>query len=57
MKGEKMSYNELFWLSYFNPIKMHMNHPMHNLMLGVAEHVFKMWVKLGYLNNVCLMNK
>ena len=44
-------YSELFRLPYFDPIKMHVIGPMHNLMLGVAKHIFKIWINLGYLND------
>ena len=37
-------YSELFRLSYFDPIRMHVIDPMHNLLLGTAKHMFKTWL-------------
>ena len=37
-------YSVLHQLEYFDPIRFHVVDPMHNLLLGVAKHVFKLWV-------------
>ena len=44
-------YSELFRLPYYDPIRMHVIDPMHNLLLGVAKHAFMIWVDTGLLND------
>ncbi|XP_066924647.1 uncharacterized protein [Clytia hemisphaerica] len=44
-------YSELFRLPYFDPIKMHVVDPMHNLFLGIAHHVFDTWVETGTIQS------
>lgn len=43
-------YNEVFRLEYFDPILMHVIDPMHNLMLGVAKHIFIFRVDFGFIS-------
>ena len=38
-------YSVLLQLEYFNPIKMHVIDPMHNLLLGTAKHAMEVWLK------------
>ena len=42
-------YSQLFKLPYFDPIESHVVDPMHNLLLGTAKHVFKVWLEKGIL--------
>ena len=43
-------YSLLLELPYFDPIRFHVIDPMHNLLLGTAKHMMKVWTKLGILN-------
>ena len=43
-------YSELFRLCYYDPIAMHVIDPMHNLLLGTAKHIFKVWIIKGFLD-------
>ena len=43
-------YSELFRLEYFDPIRMHVIDPMHNLLLGTGKHMFKVWMQTGVIN-------
>ena len=47
-------FSQLFKLPYFDPILMHVIDPMHNLMLGVAKHTFKVWIELGVISETQL---
>ena len=40
-----VSYSQFFKLPYFDPIISHVVDPMHNLLLGTAKHVFKVWLE------------
>ena len=42
-------YSCLLELEYFDPVKFTAIDPMHNLFLGTAKHVFKLWIKNNYL--------
>ncbi|XP_016126125.1 uncharacterized protein [Sinocyclocheilus grahami] len=42
-------WSELFRLSYYDPIRFVVIDPMHNLLLGTARHVFRLWTELGIL--------
>ena len=53
-KEHGVRYSELFQLSYFKPVTMHLIDPMHNLFLGVAKHTFMTWVDMGILNSIKL---
>lgn len=41
----------LLELPYFDTIRMHLIDPMHCLFLGVAKHVWKLWLNHGLLTN------
>ena len=43
-------YSELFRLSYYDPVRMHVVDPMHNLLLGISKHVYATWVEQEILN-------
>ena len=43
-------YSYLFELPYYDPVRMHVIDPMHNLLLGTAKRMFLTWVKRGILN-------
>ena len=43
-------YSVLLDLSYFDCIRFTVIDPMHNLFLGTAKSMFKLWMKLGLLN-------
>ena len=45
-----LRYSELFRLAYFDPIRMHVIDPMHNLLLGTAKRMFNTWVKLEIIS-------
>ncbi len=47
-------YSELFRLPYFDPIRFHCIDPMHNLFLGTAKHIFKVWIEKGILTDKIL---
>lgn len=40
-------WSELFRLSYYDAIRFVVIEPMHNLLLGTARHVFRLWTELG----------
>src|SRR5258705_95133 len=42
-------YSVLIELDYFDVVRFHVIDPMHNLFLGTAKHVFKMWMKHDYI--------
>lgn len=42
-------YSVLLDLSYFDCIRFTVIDPMHNLFLGTAKSMFKLWMKLGLL--------
>lgn len=42
-------YSCLLEPEYFDPVKFTAIDPMHNLFLGTAKHVFKLWIKNNYL--------
>ena len=42
-------YSALLELDYFDPIIHHVVDPMHNLFLGTAKKMFKLWIDLGLL--------
>ena len=44
-------YSMLLDLPYFDPIRVHIIDPMHNLLLGRAKHMMQVWTKLGILNH------
>lgn len=44
----------LLQLPYFDTIRMHVIDPLHNLFLGTAKHVFRMWVDRNILINASL---
>ena len=44
-------YSELFRLPYYDPVRMHVVDPMHNLLLGIAKHVFSTWIESGSLTD------
>ena len=44
-----MKYTELLRLPYYDPIKCHVIHVMHNLLLGSAKKVFECWIEKGIL--------
>ena len=49
-------FSALLDLPYFDPVRMHVIDPMHNLYLGSAKHVFKnLWIEQG-LNDNKMMN-
>ncbi|CAH1264067.1 Hypp2840 [Branchiostoma lanceolatum] len=43
-------WSELFRLPYYDAVRSVVIDPMHNLLLGTAKHVFKVWVELGVLD-------
>ena len=47
-------YSELHRLPYYDPIRMHVIDPMHNLFLGTAKHMVKVWRETGILDEVKL---
>ena len=42
-------YSALLELDYFDPVIHHVVDPMHNLFLGTAKRMFKLWIDLGLL--------
>ena len=42
-------YSSLLQLEYFNAVKFTAIDPMHNLFLGTAKHVFKLWIKTNLM--------
>ena len=44
-------YSSLLELPYFDPVKMLTIDPMHNLYIGTAKYMFKLWLKLNLLSN------
>ena len=38
-------WSELFHLPYYDAIRFVVIDPMHNLLLGTARHVFKLWIE------------
>lgn len=42
-KEQGIRYSELLELSYFDPIRMCIIDPMHNLLLGTAKHMLSVW--------------
>ena len=47
-------WSELFSLSYYDAIRFVVIDPMHNLLLGTAKHVFRLWTELGVLTTTKL---
>ena len=45
-----LRYSVLVELPYFDPIRMHVVDPMHNLLLGTAKHALQTWIDLGLLS-------
>ncbi|KAJ8361915.1 hypothetical protein AAFF_G00412320 [Aldrovandia affinis] len=43
-------WSELFFLPYYDAIRFVVIDPMHNLLLGTARHVLKLWIELGVLS-------
>ena len=43
-------YSSLLQLEYFDAVRFTSIDPMHNLFLGTAKYVFKLWVKKNFLN-------
>ncbi|XP_056106492.1 uncharacterized protein LOC130084975 [Rhinichthys klamathensis goyatoka] len=43
-------WSELFFLPYYDAIQFVVIDPMHNLLLGTARHVFKLWIECGVLS-------
>ena len=43
-------YSLLLELPYFDPIRFHVIDPMHNLLLGTAKHMMRIWTKHGILD-------
>ena len=54
-KDYGVRYSELHRLSYFDPIRMHVVDPMHNLLLGTSKHMFKTWLELGIIKEADLL--
>ena len=48
---EGVRFSELFRLPYYDPIRMHVVDPMHNLFLGMAKHTLSTWVESGSLTD------
>ncbi len=44
-------YSVLLQLPYFDPIRMCVIDPMHNLLLGTAKHMLSVWKQLNLLTN------
>ena len=44
-------YCVLLRLPYFDPTRLHVIDPMHNLLLGTAKHVMNTWIDEGILTN------
>ena len=44
-------YSELFRLSYYDPVRMHVVDPMHNLLLVISKHVYATWVEQAILDD------
>lgn len=49
-------YSCLLQLEYFDAIRFTAIDPMHNLFLGTAKHVFKLWIKKNFLTKKELKN-
>ena len=49
-------YSILLKLPYFDPIRMSMIDPMHNLLLGTARHMFSIWKELGLITDSMLLD-
>ena len=47
--AEGVRYSELHRLPYYDPIKMHVVDPMHNLLLGISKHAFETWIEMDIL--------
>ncbi|KAL7392227.1 hypothetical protein ABVT39_021488 [Epinephelus coioides] len=47
-------WSDLFCLSYYDAIRFDIIDPMHNLLLGTARHVFRLWTELGILTTKSL---
>ncbi len=43
-------WSELFHLKYYDAIRFVVIDPMHNLLLGTAKHIFRLWTELGVLS-------
>ena len=43
-------YSYLFELPYFDPVRMHVVDPMHNLLLGTSKHMFSTWIKQNIID-------
>ena len=49
-------YSSLLQLPYFDPVRMLIIDPMHNLYLGTAKHIFsKIWVGRGMIDTASVM--
>lgn len=48
--------SELNRLSYFDPIRMSIVDPMHNLYQGTSKHMVKLWTTKGYLTSKNLLD-
>ena len=44
-----VGWSVLCWLPYFNIVKCHLVHPMHNLYLGTAKHMVRVWKEKGLI--------
>lgn len=40
---------QILELDYFDPIRMTMIYPMHNLFLGTAKRVFNLWIDIKFM--------
>lgn len=47
---KKLEPAELFFVPYYDAIRFVVIDPMHNLLLGTARHVFKLWIERGVLS-------
>ena len=50
-KHQGCRYSALLDLPYFNPIRMCIIDPMHNLLLGTAKHMICVWKEHNLLSN------
>ena len=50
-RGHGVRWSQLHRLPYFDPIRCTMIDPMHNLFLGTAKRMVKIWIQDGYLRS------
>ena len=48
---EGVRYSELHRLPYYDPVRMHVIDPMHNLLLGLSKHAFETWLEKEILTS------